>query len=94
MFKGLFPPEIFPKSIRLWLDLGFTGVDKDYPDASVMMPKKKPRGKELTAEEKAQNKAICNIRVRVEHGIGGIKRMRITTDKFRNKKVLLMIKLC
>ncbi len=76
MFKGLFPPEIFPKGITLWLDLGFTGVDKDYPDASVMMPKKKPRGKELTGKEKAQNKVISSIRVRVEHAIGGIKRMR------------------
>jgi hypothetical protein len=66
--------------------LGFTGVDKDYPDASVMMPKKKPRGKELTGEEKAQNKVISSIRVRVEHAIGRIKRMRITTDKFRNQK--------
>jgi hypothetical protein len=75
MFKGLFPPEIFPKSIRLWIDLGFTGVDKDYPDACVMMPKKKPRGEELTAEEKAQNKVISSIRVRVEHAIGGIKRI-------------------
>ena len=57
--------------------------------------KKKPRGKELTGEEKAQNKVISSIRVRVEHAIGGITRMRITTDKFRNKKfrILLMIKL-
>ena len=54
MFKGLFPPEIFKKNIRLWLDLGFTGVDKDYPDASVMMPKKKPLGKELTGEEEGR----------------------------------------
>ena len=88
--------EMFPKSITLWLYLDFTGVDKDYPNACVMMPKKKPRGKELTGEEKAQNKVISSIRVRVEHAIGGIKRMRITTDKFRNKKfrILLMIKLC
>ncbi|NAS89081.1 hypothetical protein C4E24_05015 [ANME-1 cluster archaeon AG-394-G21] len=55
MFKGLFPPKIFPKGITLWLDLGFTGVDKDYPNASIMMPKKKSRGKELTDEEKANN---------------------------------------
>jgi hypothetical protein len=33
----------------------------------------------------AQNKVISSIRVRVEHAIGGITRMRITTDKFRNK---------
>jgi hypothetical protein len=68
------------------LDLGFTGVNKDYPDASVMKPKKKPHGKELSDKEKAKNKVISSIRVRVEHAIGGIKRMRITTDKFRNKK--------
>nr|QNO51332.1 hypothetical protein HDBBLJII_00029 [Methanosarcinales archaeon ANME-1 ERB6] len=76
--------------------MGFTGVDKDYPNASIMMPKKKPRGKELTGKEKAQNKVISSIRVRVEHAIGGIKRMQITTDKFRNKKfrILLMIRLC
>nr|QNO54943.1 hypothetical protein MCEIKFBD_00004 [Methanosarcinales archaeon ANME-1 ERB7] len=86
MFKHIFPPKIFSKSITLWLDLGFTGVNKDYPNASIMMPKKKPRGKELTDEEKAKNKVISSIRVRVEHAIGGIKRMRITTDKFRNKK--------
>ena len=28
---------------------------------------------------------ISSIRLRVEHAIGGIKRMRIVTDKFRNK---------
>jgi hypothetical protein len=60
------------------------------------MPKKKPRGKELTDEEKAKNKVISSIRVRIEHVIGGIKRMRITTDKFSNKRfrILLMIQLC
>ncbi len=50
-FEELF--EIFPKGITLWLDLDFTGVDKDYPNACVMMPKKNPRGKVLTGEEKA-----------------------------------------
>jgi hypothetical protein len=109
-FEELF--EIFPGAKDIFIDgtetpiqrpkdeekqnLGFTGVDKDYPNASIMMPKKKPRGKELTGKEKAQNKVISSIRVRVEHAIGGIKRMQITTDKFRNKKfrILLMIRLC
>jgi hypothetical protein len=86
MFKELFPPGIFPKSITMWLDLGFIGVDRDYPDADVMMPKKKPKGKELTNEQKARNKVISGLRVLVEHAIGGIKRFRITSDKFRNKK--------
>jgi hypothetical protein len=34
IFKEEFPPPsvAFPKSIALWMDLGFTGVEKDYPD--------------------------------------------------------------
>ncbi len=90
MFKELFPPpgRLFPKSITLRLDLGFTGVEKDYPEATVMMPRKKPKGKVLTDKEKAQNKVISSIRVRVEHAIGGIKRMQITTDKFCNKSII------
>ena len=87
MFKELFPPgRLFPKSITLRLDPGFTGVEKDYPEATVMMPRKKPKGKELTDKEKAQNKVISGFRVLVEHAIGGAKRFRITSDKFRNKK--------
>lgn len=86
MFKELFLPGIFPRNITLWLDKGFYGVDKDYPDANVMMPKKKPKGKELTDKDKRWNEIISGFRVIVEHAIGGIKRFRITADKFRNKK--------
>jgi DDE superfamily endonuclease/Helix-turn-helix of DDE superfamily endonuclease len=86
MFKELFSQKIFPKNINLWLDLGFLGIKKDYPNTTVMMPTKKPKGKELTDEEKKQNKIISSIRVLVEHAIGGIKRFKIITDKCRNKK--------
>ncbi|MBK5189921.1 MAG: transposase [Methanosarcinales archaeon] len=81
MFKELFPPGLFPKSIVLWLDLGFTGVERDYPAATVMMPKKKPKGGELSDAEKARNKAISGFRVLVEHAIGGLKRFGIATEK-------------
>ncbi|WP_108745537.1 transposase family protein [Parabacteroides bouchesdurhonensis] len=37
------------------------------------MPKKKPKGKELTLEEKQENKKICGIRIKVEHAIRGMK---------------------
>lgn len=85
MFKELFPPGVFPKSITLWLDLGFTGVERDYPATTVMMPKKKPKRGVLTDAEKAQNKAISGFRVLVEHAIGGLKRFGIATEKCRNK---------
>jgi len=47
--------------------------------------KKKPKGGELTDEEKARNKAISGFRVLVEHAIGGLKRFGIATEKCRNK---------
>jgi len=73
-------PKVFDRTsvyVILWLDSGFTGVQKDYPEINIMMPKKKPKGKELTDIEKIQNKAINSARIVVEHVIGGIKRFRI-----------------
>ncbi|ODS38427.1 hypothetical protein BEH94_01905, partial [Candidatus Altiarchaeales archaeon WOR_SM1_SCG] len=68
-----------------WTDLGYLGIEKDFPDLNVMMPKKKPKGKELTDDEKGMNKLISGVRVVVEHAIGGVKRFRIVSDIFRNK---------
>src|SRR5438128_12638636 len=48
--------------------------------------KKKVRGRELTAAEKAANQKLAQLRVRVEHAIAGVKRSRIVKDVFRNKK--------
>ncbi len=72
--------------MALWVDLGFTGFEKDYPDTLVIMPKKKPKGKELTADAKAWNRIVSGFRVLVEHAIGGVKRFGIVSDKFRNRK--------
>ena len=52
----------------------------------MIQPKKKPKGKELTLEEKETNQKISSSRVRIEHVISGIKRCRIVKDKFRNWK--------
>jgi hypothetical protein len=51
-----------------------------------IMPKKKPKGKELATDVKAWNRIVSGFRVIVEHAIGGVKRFRVVSDKFRNKK--------
>ena len=51
------------------------------------MPHKKPKGKELTQEQKDENKEISKIRVKVEHSIAGIKRYNSVTHKYRNKGI-------
>ncbi|CAG0950173.1 hypothetical protein ANRL3_00177 [Anaerolineae bacterium] len=67
-----------------YLDTGFQGVRMD--GVTLHQPKKKPRGGELTAEEKEQNRLISRIRVVIEHIIAGVKRCRIVKDIFRNTK--------
>lgn len=50
------------------------------------MPTKKPKGKELTDEQKQENREISSFRVIVEHAICGAKRCRIVKDRLRCHK--------
>jgi hypothetical protein len=50
---------------------------------TIVQPKKTPPGSALTPPEKASNRAISSIRIRIEHAIGGVKRSRIVKDKIR-----------
>jgi len=73
----------FPAGSKLLQDTGFQGYKPD--SVTVLQPKKKPRGGELTPEDKVINRAISSIRVEVEHHIGGVKRAQIVVQKFRNR---------
>lgn len=73
-----------PTGSYLYQDTGFQGFA--LAGVTILQPKKKPRGKELTAEEKDNNREIARIRVRVEHAICGVKRYRIVKDQLRNWK--------
>ena len=53
------------------------------PGITIFQPKKTPRGGELTPPEKATNRRISSIRIRIEHAIGGVKRYRIVKDTIR-----------
>jgi hypothetical protein len=72
----------FPKGSKVWKDTGFQGYE---PEGVVTyQPTKKPKGKELTPEQKQTNKELSKERIGVEHSIGGIKVFRIVHDVFRN----------
>ena len=74
----------FPQGSTLYQDTGFQGFRPEH--VTIVQPKKKPRGGQLTPEEKAENQHISSIRIRIEHAIGGVKRYRIVKDKLRNWK--------
>jgi hypothetical protein len=70
-----------PAGSYLYQDKGFQGFF--LPGITIVQPKKTPRGGELTPPEKAMNRRISSIRIRIEHAIGGVKRYRIVKDKIR-----------
>jgi DDE superfamily endonuclease len=70
-----------PPCSCLYQDKGFQGFF--LPGITIFQPKKTPRGGELTPPEKATNRRISSIRIRIEHAIGGVKRYRIVKDTIR-----------
>lgn len=59
-------------------DKAYIGAEKP-----TLIPKKKPKGGELSDEEKAENKRISRERIVVEHGIRKVKGFRIVRDEYR-----------
>ena len=74
----------FPDDMVLGQDTEFQGYCP--PNVQVCQPKKKPKGQELSPEDKARNTLIARLRIRVEHVLAGVKRSRIVKDVFRNTK--------
>jgi hypothetical protein len=58
-------------------DLGYQGLE------AAQVPHKKPRGGELTAAQKEENRVFSSGRVRVEHSIRRVKAYRIVRDEYR-----------
>lgn len=85
--KYHFPPDQpWFSTLPIEVDLGYQGIIKDYDCQSVSQPKKKPKGGELTADEKASNRVKSSTRIRIEHAIGGLKRYRYLSDRLRTHK--------
>jgi hypothetical protein len=73
---------VLPAGSVLYQDMGFQGFA---PHAVVIeQPTKKPRGGELSAEQKAENRRIASEKMRIEHTMCSVKRWRIVKDKVRD----------
>ena len=74
----------FPRGKLLLGDGGFTGYQ---PQGAVLCrPVKRRRGEELSAFHAGYNLCLNRARVTVEHVLSGVKRSRIVSDEFRNRK--------
>jgi DDE superfamily endonuclease len=74
-------PYPLPARSRLLQDLGFLAFT--LPEVEILMPTRKPRGQELTLEERLTNQALYYRRLRIEHVNSSVKRCRIVKDRLR-----------
>lgn len=91
--------ERLPQGCEVDADKGYQGLDKQVtlvtvcnpetgeehqvPRLRVNTPFKKPKGGQLTEEQKAFNRQLAAVRVRVEHCIGWVKNWAIIATRFR-----------
>src|SRR6266436_7032700 len=93
MLKQEFPPELdWFTDINVRVDLGYLGIRSDYRGERIDIPTKKPRkskknpNSHLSDDQKAANTALSQVRIFIEHAIGGMKRYNILVPVFRNRK--------
>lgn len=73
-----------PEGSELYRDVGFQGHQIE--GTTIHQPTKKPRGGQLSDEQKQANRLISSVRVIIEHIIAGVKRCHIVKAVFRNTK--------
>jgi hypothetical protein len=74
-----------PKDILSMYDLGFLGVEKDFPKQKSLLPVKREKDCNLTVEQKDYNRNHSIKRIVIEHTICRIKKYKIMNDVFRNR---------
>jgi hypothetical protein len=77
---------VTPKEVVNVYDLGYLGVEKDFPEQLSALPYRKKRNQQdLSQEEKEYNKIHSRKRIVIEHTICKLKKYRIMSDTFRNR---------
>jgi DDE superfamily endonuclease len=92
MWKQECPPEVaWFADLHIRVDLGYLGIQSDYRGAQIAIPTKKPRkspkppNPPWSDAQKIANKVLSQVRVFIEHAIGGMKRYNILVHTFRNR---------
>ena len=71
-------------SIKAQMDSGYQGISEIHKNSET--PKKKPKGGELTKEEKLENRRISRERILIENINAKIKVFKIMANKYRNRR--------
>lgn len=92
IFKEEFDPiKNWFKQVNVFVDLGYTGINKAYVGENINVPYRKPaktknnKNPQLDEAQKQHNNIIGKIRILVENALAGLKRFRILVHDFRNR---------
>jgi hypothetical protein len=75
--------DMLGENVLILADSGYQGIKKLHENSEI--PIKKPRGRELTEEEKQYNKELSQRRIYIEHVNRRLKIFRICKEVYRNK---------
>jgi hypothetical protein len=70
--------------IKVAVDTGYQGLQKVH--AQTVIPKKRSKNQPLSQSDKEENTALAKERVLVENVIGMLKRFKIISDRYRNRR--------
>lgn len=77
--------KIISKNTKVYLDSGYQGIQKDFPDLNSVIPFKRAKNhQKLTRSEKIQNHKQRKIRAKIEHAISQLKKFKILGDVCRH----------
>ena len=68
------------------MDKGYLGVEKHRPGVPLVLPFRRPRGGELSAEQRAHNREVARQRVVAEHAMAQLNRFTALRQVFRGKR--------
>ena len=65
-------------------DTGYQGIQRIHLNSNI--PFKRKRNTELSKEEKLHNHRLASKRIFVEHVIGRLKRFKVISERYRNRR--------
>ena len=74
----------FSKDVLLIADKGYLGIKRIHSNS--LIPKKSTKKHKLTKEEKKYNSIISKRRIYIEHVNRRIKKFKIVSERYRNKR--------
>ncbi len=79
-----------PAAVQCLADSGYQGLLELHENSRT--PFKKPKGGDLTAEQKQFNRELASERVVIEHIIRHLKIFRIMAERYRNRRRRFMLR--